>query len=348
MKSTRGESGDQTAGLDGVAWAVQPGASRNTRPARLIAEFEVLSLVSQDAPRYFHGRGAASAGPEISVGSLRPTIGVDPACQRLAVMSPVFRAHALDGAIWYDFYDDWSLAPDINVVHRAYARDSYARVRRLGEQGKLITANTPYMAGRLGLTPAHVVPNGVDLSIAEHRPHGDSKSRLLLLGKFFEGRTDWQLILDVVLAGNFDEVVVGHPGGSPGMGTTIERLHQVLGDRLVVREWIDAETLSGLAGPRTVALIPHVVNDYTLSQELMKVYQLLGHGIRIICPRLLWPAHLDDQYAFLVDFGADLVSLLHEWVESEHIDEAWRLRFLEENSWHQRALDIASRLEEIS
>lgn len=321
-----------------------PGKGLNTRPARLLVELGKLGVISETAPRYFHGRAAAE-GHSVSAGSFDPIRGVPVSAKALAVLSPVFRAGAHPGAFWYDFYDDWALAPDINALHRLHAARSYASMRRGANQGVLVTCNSPYMAGRVGLDGAHVVPNGVDDALADHSPAGDDATRLLLLGKFFDGRTDWDLILRIAAATDFDEIVVGHPGDSESMGRVLDRLHQKFGERLVIRDWIDSSDLATFAGPRTVALVPHVVSDYTLSQDLMKVYQLQGHGIRVICPRLLWPTHLSARYAYLVDFGADYSRLLTEWIDSPTIDEEWRQAFIADNSWASRARAVVQRME---
>lgn len=332
--------------IDAVAWAVPPGKGLNTRPARLLVELEKLGIVSPDAPRYFHGRAAAE-GSSVSAGSLDPIRGVPASAERLALMSPVFRAGVHAGAAWYDFYDDWSLAPDINALHRVHASRTYAAMRRGVSDGVLVTCNTPYMAGRVGLDASHVLPNGVDSEIADYPPSGDARSRLLLLGKFFDGRTDWELIQQVTAAVDFDEIVVGHPGDSKPMGHLLDQLHRMVGERLVVKDWLDSRDLAALAGPRTVALVPHVVTDYTLSQDLMKVYQLQGHGIRMICPRLLWPTHLSVEHAYLVDFGADYTRLLAEWIESPTITEEWRQNFISQHSWTARAKSLAARMQAI-
>lgn len=332
--------------LDAVAWAVPPGRGQNTRPARLLAELEKLGVVSSEAPRYFHGRAAAE-GNSVSAGSVDPIRGVQAGAKALAVLSPVFRAGAHPAATWYDFYDDWSLAPDINALHRIHAARSYAAMRRGAGEGSLVTCNSPYMAGRVGLSASNVLPNGVDEDIAAHTPAGDNKSRLLALGKFFDGRTDWDLILRIAASVDFEEIVVGHPGDSASMGRVLDRLHRMYGERLIIRDWIDSEDLAGMAGPRTVALVPHVVSDYTLSQDLMKVYQLQGHGIRVICPRLLWPTHLSARFAYLVDFGADYSRLLAEWIDSPAMDEDWRQAFITENSWASRARSVVQRMEAV-
>lgn len=310
----------------------------------MVTQLVDLGLIAPDWRAYFHG-GATSAGNAVSAGRFNPAGVLPKEASALGVLSPIYRVAQCSGAAWLDFYDDWALAPDINPLHRAYAADSYRYLREHGPGASLVTVNTPYMAGRLKLSSAHVVPNGVEARLAGLRPSGDAAARLVLLGKFFAGRTDWGLIERVARTGRFDEIVVGHPGPSREMGLVLERLHRTFGEQLVVMPWISDEVLASLAGPSTVALIPHVVTDYTLSQDLMKVYQLQALGIRIICPRLLWPQHLDPKYAFLVDFGVDLNAMLPEWVRATSIPEPWRLSFIEDNSWRRRGERIARLLE---
>lgn len=328
--------------IDSVAWAVQPGTNSNSRAARLVAGLTDGGAIRADARYYFHGRTEGS-GATVNAGRVLPRI--EAGTRSSAILSPVFDPTTARSVSWVDFYDDWSIAPDINPLHRRLAARTYHRVSRLGED-VLVTVNSPYMAARVKARNAVVVPNGVDEGIAHIQPEGDSRLRLVMLGNFFDGRTDWRLILDIARAVSFDEIVIGRPGASKSMQAVIHSLRADYGSRLVVSDWIDDVQLAQLSGSGTIALIPHTVSDYTLSQDLMKVYQLIGLGIRVVCPRLLWPAHLPIDHAFLVDFGASYSSIA-DWAASPPISERERQDFIRANSWSARGLMIQRLLEGI-
>lgn len=315
--------------FDAVAWPVPPGNSPTTRPTMLIRALERRALIPEESPRYFHGR-QPSRGLSSNRGAFFPTV---PETGRVAVFSPVFGLPSTRESLWVDMYDDWSIAPDINRWHRARSARTYHLLRRQAESFGLITCNTPYMAGKLGLPSSAVVPNGVDPQIAAVPRTGDDKRRLVILGHLFSGRTDFSLMQQVAEAGRFDEVVIGAPGSDPKVSQFI----RALGERARVFDWIDSASLGSVIGRRTVALAPQLVNDYTLSQDMMKIYQFLAHGLRVICPRLLWPSHVSHEYAYLVDFGARLEATLPEWVDGVPLSEAERNLLAHENSWDARA-----------
>jgi hypothetical protein len=327
--------------VGGVAWAVSPGGSGRTRAEKLVAELVALGVIDPDFVPYFHGRTPPANGA-VSVGVLMPNRRlrrVLPSERSLAVVSPVF-SRAIEGRrFWTDLYDDWALAPDINRLHRTLSRNTYRGIRAHPGMYGVVTCNSDYMRQKLQLGPKSLVPNGVDPALAEFPRTGDERRRLVILGHFFRGRTDFGLIEQVVEAGQFDEIVVGAPGQSSEMARTLRRLATGRA-KLTVHTWLSPLDLSSTIGSRTVALVPHVVNDYTLSQDLMKVYQFLALGLRPIVPRLLWPKHLAPDNSLLLDFGLSLERVLRQWIDTEPPADEWRTAFASRHSWAVRAMQV--------
>ena len=176
--------------------------------------------------------------------------------------------------------------------------------------------NTSYMANRLLPLETVRVPNGVDPDLAEIEAQGSSARRLILLGDFFPGRTDFEAIRRFALRKEFEEVVIGAPGTSKKMAGLVRELTATCGSRLQVHPWIPPAELGRVVGDRTALLIRHVVSDYTLSQDLLKVYQGLALGARVICPRLLWPELVDASFGLLIDRGVDLDLVLADRLDS--------------------------------
>jgi len=317
-----------------VAWALQPGAKkRETRPAKLIDGLMQLAVVEKSPRYFFHGKSSSSERNTNS-GRWFPTVPRE-ATHAACVLSPVYQLAPGSAAVWMDFYDDWSIAPDINPWYRYLAGRTYRAVSGGAGSQALITCNSAYMAAKLGLPSKHVVPNGVDGHLASLPSRGDDRTRLIILGHLFAGRTDKALLREALMEWSFDEIVVGAPGNDRGVLSVLDEA-RASGRTLRVENWISHEELALIAGPRTVALIPHVTSDYTLSQDLMKVYQLIALGIKIICPRLLWPSKLSDEFAYLYGIGSDLQAL-GDWNDSFCISSEQRTAFVELNSWTNRA-----------
>lgn len=326
-----------------VAWALPPGRKHETRPAQLISNLIELGLVTDDVQYHFHGRTPAIDG-WIPEGSFFPRVN-GLANRELAVLSPIFVPRLQRASIlWADYYDDWSIAPDINPLHRLHAAISYSNVRHLSSGLGMVTCNTPYMAAKLGLEKERIVPNGVDPKLANIARTGDDAFRIIILGHLFKGRTDLKLLRQALLEWPADEIILGAPGQCAGVAKI---LRQAEADRRPIRifDWLSPERLCQLVGRRTVALVPHIVSDYTLSQDMMKLYQFISMGMKVVCPRWLWPSHIDMKYAFLLDFGADTTQI-REWAGSFTIADAERVGFAEENSWRARAREIGRLISE--
>lgn len=326
-----------------IAWAVPPEGKGNTRPAMLAAELVKLGIVDEVFHSLFHGRSSSTTRAK-NAGKWYPGKHLD-RCGESAILSPVFYSARSPFVTWMDFYDDWSLAPDINAWHKVLASMTYHAVASGHQEARQITCNSPYMAAKLGLPRTAIVPNGVNPEVASMVTSGNDARRLIMLGHFFDGRTDFELIKRVCSERYFDHIVIGAPGTDPKMLALIERLKQNSGTTLEVYEWLSAGDLANFVGPRTVALVPHVVNDYTLSQDLMKVYMLSALGLRIICPRLLWPSSLSNQFAYLVDYGVRIEDTLSEWIDVPGPETSWRQSVVDDHSWAVRARQIADLME---
>lgn len=328
-----------------VYWGVAPG-NLNNRPAALIRELRALRELEEVAFIY-HGRAPVAPGWSRAF-LLRPGLRARVEPDRYGIcLSPVFPHGLQRDCAWVDFYDDWSCAPDINPLYRRFSWASYKRASALIESGVVVTCNTEYMARKLGIPLANVIPNGVESGVALTQTTGDDSRRLVVQGHFFVGRTDFSLLSKVAGLGLFDEVVICAPGATMAMRRVIEELRKKRDVQLRVLEWVSDVDLARIIGKNTVALIPHVVSDYTLSQDLMKVYKYLALGMRVICPRLLWPSVLGPacrvafDAAFLTDYGLDLEVAIDDWLRSSsNLNAEQRAEFAVKHSWERRAMTL--------
>lgn len=327
--------------IDAVAWSVAPTNRALNRPRRLVSELAKLGVISQTPSVYHHGR-SPSTDQSSNAGQIYPSLGVDTRGS-LAVLSPVFQIRE-KVPFWIDYYDDWSLAPDINPIARALAKASYRRISHGKFDSATVTVNTQYMAMKLQLPLESVVPNGVDYHLSGVLHEGDDRNRMLVLGKLFSGRTDEALIREMSHLPWIEEVVFCGIGKDRKLALLLQELKQRLGPKVQEIAFVDPDKFGKIAGSKTFALIPHKVTDYTLSQDLMKAYLLSALGIPVVCPQLLWPRSIDREYAFLVNAGIDLQTNLEQWNSRPRPSEAWRSDLVERNSWARRAQLVAERI----
>jgi hypothetical protein len=322
-----------------VAWAVPPGSSALNRPTRLVAALAELGVLDPNALRLYHGRTAEEPGHRRSF-ALLPGLSLTTS-EDIAALSPLYLAGPLHNVRWVDVYDDWSLAPDINALYRNISRLGYGLMRHRRWNG-LRTANTPYMAAKIG--GAHVVPNGVEQHWSlENRGQDDTKT-LLMLGHFFRGRTDISLMAAALDSPVVDRVVVGGPGSDARILGLLESRQQRDPQRFRVVPWMTAQDIAAAAGPNTVALIPNVVDDYTMSQDLMKAYNFAALGLPMVCPASLLPSAIPQDLSVPLNPGDHLDTALNTALRREHGNGAERSEFVRENSWMERAQEIAQHL----
>jgi hypothetical protein len=292
-----------------------------------------------DALRLYHGRTPEEPGYRRAF-ALLPGLSLA-RWEDAAALSPLYLAGPLHSVRWVDVYDDWSLAPDINVLYRTISRLGYGLMRHRRWNG-LRTANTPYMAAKIG--GAHVVPNGVEERWSlEDRGQDDTRT-LLMLGHFFKGRTDMSLLAAALDSPVVDRVVVGGPGSDATVLGLLESRQERDPKRFRVVPWMTAQDIAEAAGPNTVALIPNVVDDYTMSQDLMKAYNFAALGLPIVCPASLLPSAIPRDLSVPLRPGDHLDASLESALQRKHGSGSERSAFVHENSWMQRAQDIARRL----
>lgn len=327
--------------IEEIAWAVQPNSTGLTRPDRLVRELVELKAISPDAVRLYHGKSAAAPRTK-QAPKLWPASGVN-RNRPTAVLSPLFLLSISQNIAWIDLYDDWSLAPDINRLYRSYAKLGYLRLRQGRERHQLLTTNTQYLAKKINPRQATVVPNGVDDQLASLSRTDDDASQLIILGNFFQGRTDFDLMERLSTSPRFDFVHIGGPGNDPQMRTFLNSVQSAHPGRLVIHPRIDDRQLALLAGPNTAALIPNLVSPYTLSQDPMKAYTFGAVGIPTISRSEIWPTILPRSRNLLITPGDDIDSRLSSWHPERASDEE-RLEFARTHSWRKRAEYISEHL----
>lgn len=131
-------------------------------------------------------------------------------------------------------------------------------------------------------------------------PGGDAHRRLVLLSAAAR-RIDRRLVRTVPSSAFDDVVEVLGPDDAPS------------GSARVLRAARPVEVL-GLLGPETTVLVPETVSAAALVAGRSVVPWLIAAGVRVICPRILWPTGVGIDAGFLLDFGADLHEAFDDWV----------------------------------
>ncbi len=245
----------------------------------------------------------------------------------------------------FDAYDAWDRSPLYSgSEHRVTAiRAGYAAAARFAD---LITANTPTMSDRmsaLGARNVRLLPNGahvdgererertaaditylgniqprirVDLLRAAADVARERHSKLILAGTMQVAPRGWDDLLR--------HPAVDFTGPSYGAGR------------------------DSLLRSTAVGLVPHVVDDYTVSQDAMKVWDYLSYGIAVVgtaVPPLSSIPGLGTIANSPAEFGRAVAAAID--ADSPE-SSATRRHLAEANSWDARAWSFLDLLAEFT
>ena len=235
----------------------------------------------------------------------------------------------------FDAYDAWDLSPLVRGNRRRDAvRRGYAVAARCAD---VVFANSPFMADRMrhgGANIVHLVTNGApgvseSTELAGSLPHR--------LGFAYVGRVHERVAVPLLEA-LADEArpeplrIIGPIEREPdGWRRLIARDNVVLeGSRpQVAAHRILAETRA--------LIVPHVVDDYTRSQDAMKVWDALSIGTPVIATSIPPAASLPDYAVLLADNPDAVRAAAQRIIRGELAPFAAQRRALAaENSWDRR------------
>ena len=263
----------------------------------------------------------------------------------------VFRdLRKLDGVrplLVFDAYDAWDLSPLVRGSLRLRAvRDGYRAAARFGD---VIFANTPFMADRMqtdGARSVHLLPNGapdsIDLEAGQGSGPPGARPYLIYVGRIHE-RVDCGLLRAVAEATPGATLrIVGPVERSPEGWSALTGLPNV--ECLGARRGDEARSM--MAGA-AACLVPHVVDDYALSQDAMKAWDALAVGTPVIStpvpPVVSWPVEL----ATVTQDPQGFANAAHRAVAGTLPGSPERRRaFAAANTWAVRAREAVEVIEE--
>ncbi|SFG96350.1 glycosyltransferase [Sporolactobacillus nakayamae] len=244
----------------------------------------------------------------------------------------------------FDAYDDWSLSPFYNKKkrHMKYINRGYLIAKN---NAKLIITNTIHMKEKL-LTKTNkieLISNTSSLKIEDKdtNQHNDNK----IVG--YIGNIHERLDLDLIksIAEHFPNVKFIFIGKNNYQSNYFEKLVNncsnidFIGPR-------DYKEIPSYIEKFDVGIVPHLVNEYTLSQDSMKIYDYLAYGKPIVATKIP-PADILAEIIYVGNTKKQFIEKLDQAL-CENNDELKnrRLIFMKKNTWRKKAEYICKLLED--
>lgn len=248
----------------------------------------------------------------------------------------------------FDAYDDWSLSPFYRQRkrHLKYILRGYLIAK---EYAPLIITNTNQMKNKLSTDSNKVILIGNTSSlkiksVSTSSPESLSYSENKVVG--YIGNIHERIDLNLVaqLADYFKKVHFVFIGKNDFRSDRFEKLLlEHINIRFLGPKAYDE--IPAFISQFDVCFIPHVVNEYTLSQDSMKMYDYLQCGKPVVTTAIP-PA---DRLGHIIYVGHThqefIDQLAKALVENNNKIKNERLNYMENNTWKKKAEQICALLE---
>lgn len=245
----------------------------------------------------------------------------------------------------FDAYDDWSLSPLFNSKkrHVKYITSGYNHARLHAD---IILTNTEHMKSKMKNenNNVHLLSNASSLvyDSVSYEKSGEVKV-IGYIGNIHE-RLDLKIIEG--LLENFTEeefIFVGkNDFNSNKFNAILDKFSNI---KLVGP--VSYELVPAYIKKFDVCIVPHIVNDYTLSQDSMKIYDYLTFGKPIVSTKIP-PTERFDKYVYSSNSVEEFLENVKIALDENDISLAnERIQFMKKNNWRNIAKNLYSLIQEV-
>lgn len=250
----------------------------------------------------------------------------------------------------FDAYDDWAISPlfESKKRHLKYINKGYKRAR---ENADLIFVNTTYMQQKYFNSNKNVylLPNSSSLNIhnigKKSKSFGDKKT-IGYVGHI-HNRIDLEILEKLLI--EFPDYNVIFLGENHLNSEEFNRYINKYSNLRLLGS-VEYNELVDFIYAFDVAIVPHLVNSYTLSQDSMKIYDFLSCGKAIVTtsipPSNILPKEEDFIYiAYSSDEFIEKVKIAIK-NNNEYL-KRMRMDYMLNNTWESRTSYICKIFKEV-
>lgn len=237
----------------------------------------------------------------------------------------------------FDAYDDWSLSPlfEKNKRHLKYIVSGYEYAK---SNADLIITNTEQMKKKMnnGKNKIYILSNASSLEYEEDISELKASNIIGYIGNIHE-RIDLEILEKLLKTFKDKEFIfVGKNEFHSEKFNTLLNEYQNI--KLVGA--VPYKMVPSYIKKFDVCIVPHKVNEYTLSQDSMKIYDYLTFGKPIVSTKIP-PTERLSKYVYISESVEDFTKNVREALNENNqslINE--RISFMKTNNWSSIAKQL--------
>lgn len=237
----------------------------------------------------------------------------------------------------FDAYDDWSLSPlfEKNKRHMKYIVSGYEYAK---SNADLIITNTEQMKKKMnnGKNKIYILSNASSLEYEDDISDIKASNIIGYIGNIHE-RIDLEILEKLLQTFRDKEFIfVGkNEFHSEKFNTLLNKYQNI---KLVGA--VPYKMVPSYIKKFDVCIVPHKVNEYTLSQDSMKIYDYLTFGKPIVSTKIP-PTERLSKYVYISESVEDFIKNVREALNENNqslINE--RISFMKTNNWSSIAKQL--------
>lgn len=256
----------------------------------------------------------------------------------------------------FDAYDDWTLSPMYKDNPRQY--EALKKGYELGiRYSDSILVNTTYMKERMDRASGNIsivtntssllneIAAGQTKEVLEKKEQHDNV--IGYIGNIYE-RLDLELI-EYTVANNPNSLFKFIGKETWGLNEGKVRFNNLLTyPNFIHIDHVPYHEVKMNIETFTVCIIPHIVDEFTLTQDSMKMYDFLSIGKPVVCTPIP-PSDLLSDYVYIANDKEEFNKYINCAI-TEDISERSkeRIELMKSNQWDSKAKQIYDIIEELS
>ncbi|MFB1097898.1 glycosyltransferase [Terribacillus sp. JSM ZJ617] len=242
----------------------------------------------------------------------------------------------------FDAYDDWSISP-LFLNRKRHIKHITKGYQTATEMVDIITVNSKYMRDKFrDSNNVHIISN--TSSINDESKEEKSKFEIDSSYKYFVGyvgNIHERINLEIVhyLIFNMPDTLFVFIGKNDFESSAFVDLVTNNTNIIHIPE-VPFSKVPSYINKFDACIVPHYLDDYTLSQDSMKIYDYLAMGKPIVTTSIP-PAPDLSEYLYVANTKEKFKEQLEiAYAEDEEVNRHKRINFVSENSWAEKIKSI--------